>query len=511
MSKFDTNAVLAEFGLDKVHSGTYSDAHGWGPTEGRTNIEHICPADGEHTGTIAGSNAEDYEKIISAAVEAQKEWALVPPPRRGELVLRIGQLISENMETLAAIDSLDTGKSIMEAKGELKECVDMATLAAGQSRMLYGYSQQSQRTEHRMYDQWLPLGVVGVISAYNFPAAVWAQNGFLAVIGGNTVIWKPSPKVPLTAIALQQLTNRAMEEMGHKGVFSLFTPAENEVGQLLVDDTRVAMVSFTGSTGVGKLVANHVGSTLGRRYSLECSGNNGVIIDETADLKQAARSITFGVVGTTGQRCTSTRRVIAHSSIADELVGLMKESFDQIPIGDPRDEKAIVGPVIDGQAVADFERVIARATEQGATVAHGGKVMDRPGFYVESTILTDVQPDFDCAQEETFVPIVSVLTYDTLDEAIRIHNDVSQGLASGMHSTNLTNIETFLSARGSDCGLVRINMGTTGADVGQAFGGEKETGGGRTAGSDAWQGFMRRQSVQVNWGGKSPWDHLITL
>lgn len=508
---FEAAEALAVFGLGEVHSGTYSDAAGWGSVEGRDVIEAECPADGKVVGRVAASTAEDFETILEASRKTHEQWRMVPAPRRGEFVLRIGQLIAESMDDLAAVICLDTGKSIMEAKGELRECVDMATLAAGQSRMLYGHTQQSQRHEHRMYDQWLPLGVVGIISAYNFPAAVWAQNGFLSVIAGNTVIWKPSPKVPLTAIAIQQLVNQAAAEMGCEGVFSLFTPSENAVAELLISDTRVAMVSFTGSTSVGKKVARIVGSTLGRRYQLECSGNNGCIVDETADLELAAKALTFGVVGTTGQRCTSTRRVIAHHSIADELIELMKEAFDQIKIGDPRDPETLVGPLIDATAVSDYVTALKTAEAHGATIVYGGKPMDRPGLYVEPAIVTGVQSHFEIAQQETFVPIVSILTYETLDEAIEIHNSVAQGLASGMHSTNLTNIETFLSARGSDCGIVRINMGTTGADVGAAFGGEKETGGGRTAGSDAWQGFMRRQSVCVNWGGTSAWDNRINF
>jgi aldehyde dehydrogenase (NAD+) len=263
-------------------------------------IQAVCPADNETVGQIAASTAEDYKEIMQTSVAYQKKWRMVPAPRRGELINRIGQLVQQNMDALAGIVALDTGKSLMEAKGELKEVVDMATLAAGQSRMMYGFTQQSQRVKHRMYDQWLPLGVVGVISAYNFPAAVWAQNGFLAAIGGNTVVWKPSPKVPLTAIAMQKLANQAMQEMQFEGVFTLFLPAQNDVAELMIRDERVSMVSFTGSTGVGKKVANVVGSTLGRKYMLECSGNNGCIVDETADLKLAARAITFGAVGTTG-------------------------------------------------------------------------------------------------------------------------------------------------------------------------------------------------------------------
>lgn len=506
----NSEKALKAFNLDTLHPGSYEHINGWNdPTQ--SQFETICPADGKVVGTIGGSNEKDYERIIQAAVEAQKSWRMVPAPRRGELVRRIGELVAENMDDLAAMVVLDTGKSVMEAKGELQEVVDMATLAAGQARMLYGYTQQSQREMHRMYDQWLPLGVIGIITAYNFPAAVWAQNGFLSAIGGNTVIWKPSPKVPLTAIAMQKLANQAQEEMGHKGVFSLYMPLENELAELLIADTRVAMISFTGSTHVGHKVADIVGSTLGRKYMLECSGNNGCIVDETADLKLAARAITFGAVGTTGQRCTSTRRLIIHEDVVDELIPLLKEAFSQIIVGDPRDKETIVGPLIDEAAVKAYKATIARAVELGGEVIYGGSTIDRPGLYVEPTLIKNVDPTWDCVQGETFAPIVFIMTYRDLEEAIRIHNDVPQGLASGIHSTNLTNIETFLSAQGSDCGIVRVNMGTTGADVGSAFGGEKETGGGRTAGSDAWKGYMRRQSVCVNWGGKSAWDNRINL
>ena len=507
----DIQSALERFGLDQLHSGTYADGAGWGPTEDRPVIKHVCPSDGEAVGRIAGSSAADFDRVLDTAVTAQATWRTVPAPRRGELVRRIGLLVEENMDDLAALVCLDTGKSVMEARGELQEVVDMATLAAGQARMLYGFTQQSQRAEHRMYDQWLPLGVVGIISAYNFPAAVWAQNGFLSAIAGNTVIWKPSPKVPLTAVGLQKLVNQASRELGHEGVFSLFLPAANETAELLVKDPDVALVSFTGSTTVGKKVAQVVGSTLGRRYMLECSGNNGCIVDETADLELAAKAITFGALGTTGQRCTSTRRLIVHESVVDELLELLKQAFDQVRIGDFRDPATLVGPLIDAAAVDQYRSVVERAVAQGATVAYGGDVIERPGQYVEPCLLTDVKPDFEVAQEETFAPIVSVLTYSTLDEAIEIHNGVAQGLASGIHSTNLMNIERFLSASGSDCGIVRVNMGTTGADVGSAFGGEKETGGGRTAGSDAWKGYMRRQSACINWGGTSAWDNRVDL
>ena len=482
---FDTQQVLSQFQIQPVHGGACTGSGGWSATQDRQVFAAVNPADGTVTARVAGATAQDYEAVMATAAVAHKRWRMVPAPRRGELVARIGELAEAHLDALAAVVTLDTGKSLMEAKGEVRELIDMATLAAGQSRMLYGFTQQSQRAKHRMYDQWLPLGVVGVISAYNFPAAVWAQNGFLAAIGGNTVVWKPSPKVPLTALALQHLSNQAMREMGFEGVFTLFIPEDNQVAELLVADPRAALISFTGSSAVGRKVADIVGGTLGRRYMLECSGNNGCIVDETADLKLAARSITFGAVGTTGQRCTSTRRVIA--------------------------QRTVVGPLVDAAAVGHFEAAIAEATEAGGRVVFGGKRIDRPGHYVEPTLITQVQPEWRCVQHETFAPIVYVMAYDTLEEAIEIHNGVPQGLASGIHSSNLGNIELFLSAQGSDCGIAKVNMGTTGADIGAAFGGEKETGGGRTAGSDAWKGYMRRQSVCINWGGESPWDGRIKL
>ncbi|MCJ0766129.1 aldehyde dehydrogenase family protein [Variovorax terrae] len=508
---FDQKKVLEEFGIQAVNAGACTGPGGWSPVQGRSTFDAVNPSDETVTAKITGAVAQDFEEVMSVAVATQRRWRMTPAPRRGELVARIGALVERHLDSLAAIVSLDTGKSLMEAKGEVREVVDMATLAAGQSRMLYGFTQQSQRYKHRMYDQWLPLGVAAIISAYNFPAAVWAQNGFLAAIGGNTVVWKPSPKVPLTALAIQYLCNIAMKEMKCEGVFTLLIPDDNQVAEKLLADARVALVSFTGSSAVGRKVANIVGSQLGRRYMLECSGNNGCIVDETADLKLAARSITFGAVGTTGQRCTSTRRVIVHRSVVDQLLDLLKRSFAQIKVGDPREPDAVVGPLVDRAAVGHFEQAMLDVVSQGGKIAYGGKRMDRPGYYVEPTLVTDVKPEWRCVQHETFAPIVYVMPYDTLEEAIAIHNGVPQGLASGIHSTNLGNIELFLSAQGSDCGIAKVNMGTTGADIGAAFGGEKETGGGRTAGSDAWKGYMRRQSVCVNWGGESPWDSRVEL
>ena len=508
---FDTQSTLKHFGIGEVAHGGFVPGRGWTPTEGRATFDAICPADGKVVAKIAGATGEDYDAIIVAAVKAQRKWRMVPAPRRGELVMRVGQLMEDNIDQLAGVIALDTGKTLGECRFELKEAIDMAMMAGGLSRMLSGPSQQSQREKHRMYEQWLPLGVVGVISAYNFPAAVWAQNAFLSAICGNTVIWKPSPKVPLTAVACQALAVQAMEEFGVEGIFSLFIPGDDRIAEKLVADKRVSLVSFTGSTGVGNKVASIVGSTLGRRYQLECSGNSAIIVDETADLKQAARAIANSGAGTTGQRCTSARRAIVHKSVAPQLIELMKSAFEQIKLGHFTEPGVMAGPLIDAKALDHYETAIAEAVALGGKVETGGKRIDREGYFVEPTFITGCQPDWPCVQRETFAPVVYVLTYDTIEEAIEINNNVAQGLAAGIQSTNLYNIELFLSAAGNDCGIAKVNMGTTGADVGASFGGEKETGGGRTAGSDAWKMFMRRQSVCVNWSGTTPWDAAIKL
>lgn len=508
---FNIQEVLFGLGLDTSHPGSHSSATGWIGADASVQLPAINPSTGEITAHLGAATEKDYERIAQAAVDAQRTWRMVPAPRRGELVARIGELCAQHHDLLGRIVSIDTGKSVAEGKSEVKEVIDMARLAAGQSRMLYGYTQQSQRARHRMYDQWLPLGVVGIISAYNFPAAVWAQNGFLSAIGGNAVIWKPSPKVPLTALALQRLTDQAMQELEMPGVFSLYLPESDQAAARLVEDRRIAMISFTGSTHVGKWVASTVGQTLGRRYMLECSGNNGCIVDETADLNLAARSITFGVVGTTGQRCTSTRRVIVHRSVSRAFTEKLVKCFEQIKVGDPREAGTLVGPLIDKAAVGHFQEAVAQAEELGAKVVFGGKRIERAGWFVEPTIIANAKNEWPCLQHETFAPIVYIVEYDDFVDGLAMHNGVVQGLASGIHSTHIHNIERFLSADGSDCGIAKVNMGTTGADVGAAFGGEKETGGGRTAGSDAWQGYMRRQSVCINWSGGSPWDQLLKL
>lgn len=500
--------ILRDIGLEALNPGACAGPDGWAKADAAGSFATVNPSTEAEIAHISAATAEDSERVIAAAHRAFLRWRMVPAPRRGELVGRIGVLLKESQAQLGALVSLETGKSLTEGKGEVGEMVDMARFAVGLSRQLYGFTMQSQRSRHRMYDQWLPFGVVGIITAYNFPVAPWSWNAFVAAICGNTVIWKPSPKVPLPAIAVQHLCNRAMKELGHDGVFSYFIPSDERVSEHLVRDKRVQLVSFTGSTRVGRLVAQTVAGDLGRRSLLECSGNNGLIVDETADLDLSIATITFGALGTTGQRCTSTRRLIVHRSIAETVIDRLKKAYAKVKIGDPFKSGNLIGPLIDKAAVSDFQRAIADAKSLGGEVLIGGNVMPGPGYYVEPTLIR-ARNDWPCVQHETFAPILYLIEYDTFDEALALHNGVPQGLASGLESTNLRNIERFLCAEGSDCGLAKVNMGTTGADIGAAFGGEKETGGGRASGSESWKSYMRRQSVCVNWGDETPWRQLI--
>jgi aldehyde dehydrogenase (NAD+) len=500
--------ILRDLGLKDLNSGACAGPSHWSPEDASHSFATINPSTEQDIARISAATAKDMDAIISGAHDAHAKWRMVPAPRRGDLIGRIGELLRANQSQLGALVSLETGKSLTEGKGEVGEMVDMARFCVGLSRQLYGFTMQSQRNRHRMYDQWLPLGVVGIITAYNFPVAPWSWNAFVAAVCGNTVIWKPSPKVPLPAIALQHLCNQAMTELGHSGIFSLAIPSDEAVSERLVRDSRVRLVSFTGSSRVGRMVAQTIASDLGRRFLLECSGNNGLIVDETADLDLATSNIIFGALGTTGQRCTSTRRLIVHRSISAEVVSRLKNAYPKIKIGDPFKPGHLIGPIIDKSAVADFERAIAQAKSLGGEILIGGNVLPGPGYFVEPTLIR-AQNDWPCVQHETFAPILYLIEYDTFDQALALHNGVPQGLASGIESTNVRNIERFMSSEGSDCGIAKGNMGTTGADIGAAFGGEKETGGGRASGSESWKSYMRRQSVCVNWGDESPWKQLI--
>jgi aldehyde dehydrogenase (NAD+) len=417
-------------------------------------------------------------------------------------VRRIGDELRRMKSALGTLVTLETGKIKAEGDGEVQEMIDIADFAVGQSRMLYGRTMHSERPRHRMYEQWHPLGVVGVITAFNFPVAVWAWNAFIAAVAGNAVVWKPSPKTPLTAIAVQNLVNRVMREAGHEGVFSLFISRDDALAERFVADPSVALVSFTGSSAVGRRVAQTVAARMGKCL-LECSGNNAVIVDESADLDLAVRAVVFGAVGTAGQRCTTTRRLIVHASRYDELAARLVNSYRQVRIGDPLAPDTLMGPLIDGPARERFCAAVEALRRLGARILYGGEALPGPGFFVRPA-LVEAQHHWDIVRRETFGPILYLLRCDTLEEAIAINNAVPQGLSSALFTDRLRRAEQFLSAAGSDCGIANVNIGTSGAEIGGAFGGEKETGGGREAGSDAWQTYMRRQTNTINWGRDLP-------
>jgi aldehyde dehydrogenase (NAD+) len=380
--------------------------------------------------------------------------------------------------------------------------IDIADFAVGQSRMLYGNTMQSERPRHRLYEQWHPLGVVGVVTAFNFPAAVWSWNAFIAAVAGDAVVWKPSPKAPLTAIAVQHIVNRIMADAGHPAVFTLFLSDEDAIAERFAADPRAPLLSFTGSSAVGRKVAAEVGRRMGR-FLLECSGNNAVIVDETANLDLALRAIVFGAVGTAGQRCTTTRRLIVHESRIEELSNRLAKAYAQVKIGDPLDPHTLMGPLIDEAARERFRKTVAECRHLGGSIVFGGEVLERPGYFVQPTLAL-AENHWPVVQRETFAPILYVMRYRGFDEAIALNNAVPQGLSSSLFSENQRHTEQFLSAIGSDCGIANINVGTSGAEIGGAFGGEKETGGGREAGSDSWKAYMRRQTNTINWGADLP-------
>jgi aldehyde dehydrogenase (NAD+) len=494
--------MLSALKLKKTNAGASTDTAWWSSSRNLGEIVSYNPTTGDAIGSVHRCSETDYEKIIATAEKAFLDWRNVPAPKRGELVRLIGDALRKNKEMLGSLVSLEMGKSKQEGNGEVQEMIDMADLAVGQARMLYGKTMHSERPEHRMYEQWHPLGVVGVISAFNFPVAVWAWNAFVAAIAGNTVVWKPSPKTPLCAIAVQHICNEVMDQMGYPGIFSMFITDDNNLVKHFVNDKRVPLMSFTGSTEIGRLVNEMVAKRLGRSL-LELSGNNAIIVDETANLKLAIPAITFGAVGTAGQRCTTTRRLIVHESIYYTLVSSLQDAYKKVTIGDPLDEKNLMGPLIDQGAVDSFLKTIDNIHKAGGKILFGGNALNKSGFYVEPT-LVEAKNDWDVVQQETFGPILYVMKYKTIDEAIAMQNHSAHGLSSSIFTTNVQVAEQFLSARGSDCGIANVNIGTSGAEIGGAFGGEKDTGGGREAGSDSWKAYMRRQTNTINWGKTLP-------
>ena len=497
-----THTALRDLGIQAVNSGGSTGSGWWSGRNDGSLLSSINPATGEQIAGVYPCSADDYQRIVKESIEAFRIWRMVPAPKRGEMVRLIGQALREKKDQLGTLVSLEVGKIKAEGDGEVQEMIDMADFAVGQSRMLYGVTMQSERPAHRMSEQWHPLGPVGVITAFNFPVAVWAWNAFVAAIAGDTVIWKPSPKAPLCAVAVQQICNRVMQQQGYAGIFSLFIADQPALAEQMVQDERLPLISFTGSVPVGRRVASLVGQRLGRTL-LELSGNNAVIVDETADINMAVRAVLFGAVGTAGQRCTTTRRLIVHESRYEELMGRLVKAYAQVQIGNPLEKAVLMGPLIDHVAVEGYRAALDEIKKEGGEILCGGHVLNRPGYFVEPTIVR-AQNGWPVVQRETFAPILYVMTFQTLDEAIAMHNDVKQGLSSAIFSNDVRRGERFLSAAGSDCGIANINIGTSGAEIGGAFGGEKDTGGGREAGSDSWKAYMRRQTNTVNWGAELP-------
>jgi aldehyde dehydrogenase (NAD+) len=493
---------LKELGIEQNNPGAYFGDGEWSSTTDAGTIECYNPANGEVIASVYSASEADYERVMAKATSVFKDWRSVPAPVRGDAVRLCTEALRKHKDALGSLVALENGKIKAEGDGEVQEMIDIGDFAVGQSRMLYGNTMHSERPQHRMYEQWHPLGVVGVISAFNFPVAVWAWNAFISAICGNATVWKPSKNVALCGVAVQNICNKALEEGGYPPIFLSFVGHDHDLAEKFVNDERVALLSFTGSTWVGRQVGEKVARRMGRTI-LELGGNNAIIVDETADLKLAIPAIVFGAVGTAGQRCTSTRRVIAHESIFDEVKEKLVNAYQQVRIGDPLDPDTLMGPLFNEGAVKDFEAAIAEAKSEGGELLTGGRRIDRPGYFVEPAIVV-AENHWNIVQTETFAPILYLIPYSTIEEAIELHNGVPQGLSSSIFTSNVQNAERFLASTGSDCGIANVNIGTSGAEIGGAFGGEKETGGGRESGSDSWKAYMRRQTNTINYGTDLP-------
>jgi aldehyde dehydrogenase (NAD+) len=493
---------LKTLGIEDFNPGAYFGNNEWSSTKDAGLIESFNPANGELIASIYGASEADYERVMDTAQSAFEAWRRVPAPQRGEAVRLCTEALRRNKDALGSLVSLEMGKIKAEGDGEVQEMIDIGDFALGQSRMLYGLTMHSERPQHRMYEQWHPLGIVGVITSFNFPVAVWAWNALLAAICGNVTIWKPSSKCPLCCTAVQNICNEALKEAGFPPIFLSFMASGHDLANRFVDDERVKLVSFTGSTWVGRRVGTRVAERFGRSL-LELGGNNAIILDQTADLKIAIPGIVFGAVGTAGQRCTSTRRLFVHDSILEQVTGMLVSAYQQVRIGEALDPNTLMGPLVDESAVQDFEKAIVAVQAVGGEVLTGGSRIDRSGFYVEPTIVV-AENEWEIVQTETFVPILYIIPFSDIEDALRMNNDVPQGLSSAIFTSDVRSSELFLSAGGSDCGIANVNIGTSGAEIGGAFGGEKETGGGRESGSDAWKVYMRRQTNTINWGKDLP-------
>jgi aldehyde dehydrogenase (NAD+) len=507
LSKYNVGEVLERLGINKKNSGATTGKR-WMETSG-TITRSVSPIDGNTIAEVTNASAEEYEQVIQTAAEAFEVWKTWPAPRRGEVVRQIGLALREAKEDLGFLVTLEMGKIYQEGLGEVQEMIDICDFAVGQARQLYGFTMQSERPKHRMYDQYHPLGVVGVVSAFNFPVAVWAWNAMIAAVAGDTVVWKPSSKTPLTAIATQNIISKVLKKNDvPEGVFNLVVAKSAVMGDNFAGDPRIPLFSVTGSTSVGKRISAICGKRLGRTI-MELGGNNAIIVSNHADLDIAIPAIVFGAVGTTGQRCTSTRRLIIHEDIYDGVRDRLIKAYEQVAkkIGNPLDERTLVGPMVDPGATLLFAEAIGKVKDEGGKIIFGGEILTgieyNAGTYVIPA-LAEAENHWDIVQEETFAPLLYLIKYKNIEEAIGLNNGVPQGLSSAIFTLNMREAELFLSSLGSDCGIANVNIGTSGAEIGGAFGGEKDTGGGRESGSDAWKAYMRRQTNTINYSTALP-------
>lgn len=495
------NELLKSLGISEVNHAAHDGAE-WIETPGGDELISYNPTTGEKLATIVQANEETYEKLMERAQAGFAKWRSMPAPARGEVVRQMGNALREHKEALGKLVSLEMGKIATEGEGEVQEMIDIADFAVGLSRQLYGLTMQSERPGHRMYEQWHPLGVIGIVTAFNFPVAVWAWNSMLAGVCGDAMIWKPSSKTPLCAIATQKIIEPVVKEHGIEGVFSMIIGRGSAIGEKLISDRRVPLISATGSCRMGRRIGEVVAKRLARTL-LELGGNNGIIVMDDADPELVLRAVLFGAVGTAGQRCTSTRRLFIHEKVHDQIVERLVKAYGSVTIGDPLDPSTLMGPLIDDGAVKDYQDALAQVTEEGGEILCGGSPVEGPGSFVQPTIVK-AHRDMKIVREETFAPILYIFRVSSFEEALEIHNSVDQGLSSAVFTNNLLTAERWLSPAGSDCGIANVNIGTSGAEIGGAFGGEKDTGGGREAGSDSWKVYMRRQTVTINYTDDLP-------
>ncbi|PWU09058.1 MAG: aldehyde dehydrogenase family protein [Verrucomicrobia bacterium] len=503
MKPNSTTALFKKLGLSTTNPGVFQ---GEWVGEGKV-LESFSPNNGKLLASVRAATPEQYETTVQSAKRAFEKWQTIPAPKRGEVVRQLGNALREAKSDLGQLVTLEAGKIVAEGQGEVQEMIDICDFAVGLSRQLYGLTIASERPQHRMMEQWHPLGVVGIVTAFNFPVAVWAWNSALAAVCGDSTVWKPSSQTPLTAIACIKIAERVCRANDvDPAIFSLVIGDGATVGERLINDPRIPLVSATGSTYMGRHVGEVVTKRLGRTL-LELGGNNAIVVAPTADLDLATRAILFGAVGTAGQRCTTTRRVIAHESVRDELTQRLIKGYKQVQIGDPAESGTLMGPLINRKAVEEMQSALASARKEGAKILYGGEPLngkDFPGGCYVRPCIVEAKHNLKIVHEETFAPILYLISYRTLDEAVAWHNEVPQGLSSAIFTNDLREAEQFLSARGSDCGIANVNIGTSGAEIGGAFGGEKETGGGRESGSDAWKNYMRRQTVTINYSKDLP-------